>query len=48
MKEINYRNMFVLGVILSPIVAIGGLFPLSLLGIALVLIALANRSRWEE
>jgi hypothetical protein len=46
--DLDYRSLFILGVIFFPVGLTTGLIPLWAFGVALVLIALANRDKWKK
>jgi hypothetical protein len=48
MKNMDYRSLFIVGVVLFPVGIVTGLFPLFVLGMILVLISLGNRDKWEK
>lgn len=47
-NDIDYRSLFILGIILFPVCLTTGIIPLWAFGFALVLISLANRDKWKK
>jgi len=47
-QEIDYKSMFIIGMVLFPAGIITGIFPIWAVGFAFAMIALVNRSKWKK